>query len=267
MGLSAKHQKLPEAELEVGRHYWVGHCYRNSAPDPARAPDLEAAHVPPNKSSCRNSLLDENPVSLFVLFLVFTPTQTRLIITSTIIFASFRSLETHELTTSTNTLLDAAIVVVWQAIELSYSLMAVTIAALKSFTENLNTGFGHGELVRVHGNSQAYKMSDLSAGSKTAKSKGLTATVGSIGILEQPRRPPPTATAKPERDDMKLRPESAHTSATISSPGRRSMSHSYSVKGNADSGAADCNSDEHIIMQEIQYSIRFDEAPLCQDHP
>lgn len=88
---------------------------------------------------------------------------------------------THDLTKTSDVFLDGALVLIWQAVELSYSLAAVTIAALKSFTETLNTGFGHGELVRVHGNSEAYKMSDMSANSRTAKSKSLTSTITSIG--------------------------------------------------------------------------------------
>lgn len=185
---------------------------------------------------------------------------------STIIFTVFRNTMTDDLTKTSDALADGALVVIWQAVELSYSLAAVTIAALKSFTENLNTGFGHGELVRVHGTSNAYKMSDLSTNMKNSRAKFPSTTVAST---DTPRSGFHSA-AKPSLDaanrDLKLRPESLQNLATISSPAQESAPYSFigTRKGN---GSIDTGgSEEHIIMQEIQYSVHYDQAPLYQRH-
>ncbi|XPS76431.1 hypothetical protein M3J07_008480 [Ascochyta lentis] len=81
----------------------------------------------------------------------------------TIIFSVRRNKATNNLNHTSDGSLTAAMVVIWQTIEMSYSIAAATVAAFKRFTESLNTGFGHGEIIRVQGYSKGYKMSDRSA--------------------------------------------------------------------------------------------------------
>jgi hypothetical protein len=164
-------------------------------------------------------------------------------------------------------------ILIYQTVELSYSLAAVTIAALKSFTETLNTGFGHGELVRVHGTSQAYKMSDRSAtiggngrSRLSGKSRDLSVTVGSIDIDSGE---PTALPVLPERErdvdrrkrassgepGLMLRPGNLRNTACISCglDGR---------KGGGDGSESSSEDRDNFIRQEIQYSVRYDEAPL-----
>ncbi|CAO2649328.1 Nn.00g067130.m01.CDS01 [Neocucurbitaria sp. VM-36] len=182
----------------------------------------------------------------------------------TIIFSVLRYNQTQMLTTTSDVSLTAAIVVIWQAVQLSYSLAAVTIATLKQFTESLNTGFGHGELMRVHGSSQAYKMSDRSATLKdtkasdtsTSRSKKLEPHVASISA-PQSTYPTRKSSLKAQNEGLKLRPENLRNTAIISSPPKESGMESRSIHSGG--------SQDNIIRQEVQYSVHYDEAPLVQE--
>lgn len=184
--------------------------------------------------------------------------------TSTIIFSALRFNETHKLTTTHDISLTAATVVIWQAVQLSYSLAAATIAALKRFTESLNTGFGHGELMRVHGTSQAYKMSDRSGSSKNTKESRSSSkrrhhfdvTVDSVGtdtsqssVLPPPRKGGISA----QKYAMKLRPEALQNTAVVSAQPKQE---DRSVDTTAE--------DNQRIRQEVQYSVHYDEVPLVR---
>ncbi|KAF2686928.1 hypothetical protein K458DRAFT_335021 [Lentithecium fluviatile CBS 122367] len=173
----------------------------------------------------------------------------------TIAFTVIRDTTTHRLTSTSDALLTSALIVVWQAIELSYSLAAVTIAALKSFAEKLNTGFGHGELVRVHGTSQSYKLSTLSANSNTVHSKGIDTAITSMDNEESVS----SKVRAPERS-LKLRPEFLRNSATITSHGARVVSSQGNTK-QAREDVGESSEDEHVILHERHYSVRYDEAP------
>ncbi|KAF1939314.1 hypothetical protein EJ02DRAFT_352564, partial [Clathrospora elynae] len=172
----------------------------------------------------------------------------------TIIFSLLRLNATHKLTTASDVSLTAAIVVIWQAVELSYSLAAATIAALKQFTESLNTGFGHGELMRVHGNSQTYKMSDGSAASKNTKAsrvgskKVKTSDISIDSISPESSRAGSRLEARVTR--MRLRPEDLRNTAVVSSRPKDSAPDSQSVD--------DASSEINIIRQEVQYSVHYD---------
>ena len=179
------------------------------------------------------------------------------------VFSILRYNRTQELTTAPDISLTAAIVVIWQAVELSYALAAVTIAALKRFTESLNTGFGHGELMRVHGSSQAYKMSDRSATlkntdashSSTGRSKEFEVNLTSISA-PQSNFPTQKQSLNLQQEHIKLRPEDMRNTAIISSPLKNSTTENRSI----DSGG----SDDNIIRHQVQYSVHYDEAPLVQ---
>ncbi|KAF2659731.1 hypothetical protein K491DRAFT_755063 [Lophiostoma macrostomum CBS 122681] len=188
----------------------------------------------------------------------------------TLICSILRQTTTHTLLTTSDISLTSTLVLIYQTVELSYSLAAVTIAALKSFTETLNTGFGHGELVRVHGTS-SYKMTDRSAtvgGTRrsklSGKSRDLSVTVGSIDAGDHRDREPTALPVLPEREahgkkggepGLMLRPGNLRNTASISCglDGR---------KGHGDGSESSSEDRENFIRQEIQYSVRYDEAPL-----
>lgn len=132
-------------------------------------------------------------------------------------------------------------VVIWQAIELSYSIAAATIAALKRFTESLNTGFGHGELMRVHGQSQGYKMSARSTSVKGSTVSKPSISVEPVGGQEEFRQ-------------LKLRPENVRNQVTVSSvPEREGLGEG--------AGKGRCKGDDGI-RHDVRYSIHYDEEPL-----
>lgn len=165
----------------------------------------------------------------------------------------------HKLKMASDVPSTAAIVVIWQAVELSYSLAAVTIAALKRFTESLSTGFGHGELMRVHGSSQGYNLSGRSATSRNTKNSR----------MRMPRLTPyetstdtvssrTSSQAEPSFGHhvarMKLRPEVLRNTAVISSLSKSSASHT----GQRDA----LSTKNNIIRQEVQYSVHYEQNSM-----
>ncbi|KAL6706678.1 hypothetical protein ACN47E_005220 [Coniothyrium glycines] len=178
----------------------------------------------------------------------------------TLIFTVLRHRATHRLTFTANVSRTVAIVIIWQAVELSYALAAVTIAALKRFTESLNTGFGHGELMRVHGPS--YKMSDRSKSSTTtnmsqsrssfAAEPNMEISVIATVVPEQGRRSSETA----DPGSMKLRPERLRNTTEIFSPPKVSAKDRRSLDSTG--------SENGIIRHHIQYSVHYDENPIAQ---
>ncbi|KAH6622426.1 hypothetical protein C7974DRAFT_222097 [Boeremia exigua] len=107
--------------------------------------------------------LQMRPKSKFVVIMAFW------LRIPTIVFTILRNGATKDLSSTADVSLTAAMVVIWQAIQMTYSIAAATIAALKRFTESLNTGFGHGKLISVHGNTQSYDLSDRSASIKNSR--------------------------------------------------------------------------------------------------
>ncbi|MBE7180586.1 MAG: hypothetical protein INR71_05125 [Terriglobus roseus] len=67
--------------------------------------------------------------------------------------------------------LAGALITIWQEIEVSYSLAAVTISASKAFADAFMTGFGWGDTFREHGQSQ-YMLESAASRSRTAPSRG-----------------------------------------------------------------------------------------------
>lgn len=142
-------------------------------------------------------------------------------------------------------------VVIWQAIEMAYSIAAATIAALKRFTESLNTGFGHGELIRVHGHSQNYKLSDRSASSGDSKP--------SVAKHVQPIQQGPLTLSNTAQQDynlqqLNLKRENPVHEAGVSTPQKSSGSGKKALKNK--------RSTDKSIMHDVQYSIHYDEEPL-----
>lgn len=178
---------------------------------------------------------------------------------SSIVFSILRLRELQRLTTTGEVFLNAAVVVIWQAVQLAYSLAAVTIAALKRFTESLNTGFGHGELMRIHGGSQAYKISDKSGTVETSKLTHISKDCD-VELAPTPAditNPSDLQNLNDTRkqhgcDTLKLRPEHVRSAAIISSPPRDVALENQSVESGG--------SEDRIIRQEVQYSVHYDKA-------
>lgn len=145
-------------------------------------------------------------------------------------------------------------VVIWQAIQMAYSIAAATIAALKRFTESLNTGFGHGELIRVHGRSQDYKLSDRSASSKDSR----TCKPSTGGQSPSNRRKPQTPQTTPQEEfdvqQLSFGSKNLNHEAMVSSSQKSSGSGKKAPKAN--------RLNDNIIMHDVQYSIHYDEEPL-----
>ncbi|KZM19419.1 hypothetical protein ST47_g9361 [Ascochyta rabiei] len=142
----------------------------------------------------------------------------------TLVFTILRDNATNNLSYTSDVSLTAAMVVVWQTIELSYSIAAATVAALKRFTESLNTGFGHGELIRVRKYSEGYKMSD-----RSASLKGSGVSKPSIKAEQIPNHANEhnfqgVPLESKELQRLKLRPEGLHNKVTISTLPRHSDS-------------------------------------------
>lgn len=171
----------------------------------------------------------------------------------TLIFTVLRHRTILRLTSASDVSRSAAIVVIWQAVELSYSLAAVTIAALRRFTQSLNTGFGHGELVRVHGPS--FKMSAGSGSAKDAKSSpsqsrkhaGTNVDTLTTNASEQELAP----SRKPYPGSILLRPERIRSTTKITSTYERPHSLNRSLERNSE------GSEDGIIRQQVQYSVHY----------
>jgi hypothetical protein len=162
----------------------------------------------------------------------------------------------HKLTTASDVPLTAAIVVIWQAVELSYSLAAATIAALKRFTESLNTGFGHGELMRVHGSSQGHKLSGRSATSgntKDSRKKAPRSNAHDVSIDTVSSQASSQAESSFDHHvtRMKLRPEVLRNTAVVSSPSKSSAPRNKQTDA--------LGSENNTIRQEVRYSIHYEE--------
>lgn len=145
-------------------------------------------------------------------------------------------------------------VAIWQAIEMAYSIAAATIAALKRFTESLNTGFGHGELIRVHGHSQNYKLSDRSASSGDSR-----ISKPSVAKQVQPIQQEPLTLSIFAQEDynlqqLNLKRKSPVHEARVSTPQKSSGSGKKALKSK--------HSTDKSIMHDVQYSIHYDEEPL-----
>jgi hypothetical protein len=175
----------------------------------------------------------------------------------TIVFSALRQNQTHNLTTTSDISLTASIVVVWQAVELSYSLAAATIAALKRFTESLNTGFGHGELMRVHGSSN-YKLSDRSGihrNTKTSHADSARSKEPSVNVDTVSSRFSHTDSGlETQPTHIKLRPGRLQNTAVISSPPKDSMTDTRSMGHRG--------SEDNIIRQERRYSVHYEESSV-----
>jgi hypothetical protein len=141
-------------------------------------------------------------------------------------------------------------VLVWQAIEMSYSVAAATIAALKRWTESLNTGFGHGELIRVHGNSQNYKLSDRSGSSKSSKASKPHTRMSPGQTLQQERVQSPDY----QLQELDLRPRHLFDEIEVQS----SANYSRPIVG----AAQEVRLDDMSIRQDFRYSVHYDEEPL-----
>lgn len=134
-------------------------------------------------------------------------------------------------------------VLIWQAIEMSYSVAAATIAALKRWTESLNTGFGHGELVRVHGSSQTYKLSDRSGSSKSSKASK-PQTRGSPGQTLQKEH---VQSPGYQLQELDLQPRHLFDEIEVSP----STSYSRPIVG----AAQEVRLDDMSIRQDFRYSV------------
>jgi hypothetical protein len=145
-------------------------------------------------------------------------------------------------------------VIVWQAIEMSYSITAATIAVLKRFTESLNTGFGHGELIRVHANSQTYNMSDRTASLKQSKTSKPSISVEPIPNHTNRQDLPTAIQEGSNSQQLKLRPETLQHETTVSAPQR-----SPSME---DGTTESAGMEDNIIRHDVQYSVHYEEEPL-----
>lgn len=146
--------------------------------------------------------------------------------------------------------------VIWQAVELSYSLAAATLAALKRFTESLNTGFGHGELMRVHAPSQGYKLSGRGVAPGKAKTSRKQASRPdepeiSMDTMSSDTTALPLSRFDPRIAQMKLRPEALQNTAIVSSAPQNLVLHDERVD--------DASLKNNIIRQEVQYSVHYEQ--------
>jgi|SRR5690242_9370613 len=228
-------------------HYRSRRCERALDIGFASPVSLEPKHVYKKQDGCHRSLLDSDPVSNPYV----RRSKIRLLINvpSTIALTILRNGATNRLDSTADVSLTAAMVVIWQAIELAYSIAAATIATLKRFTESLNTGFGHGELIRVHGQSHDYKMSDRSTSTKDSRaSKPSTNTATNCTQGQE------LQVIVPEEPSLRLqlRPSDIHDEAQVTSPPQPCGS-GLSV---------DTQSEQHAIRQYSRYSVRYDEEPL-----
>jgi len=154
-------------------------------------------------------------------------------------------------------------VVIWQAVELSYSLAAATLAALKRFTESLNTGFGHGELMRVHAPSQGHKLSGRGVASGKAKASRKQASHPdgpeiSMDTMSSDTTALPPSRFEPRTAQMKLRPEALQNTAIVSSAPQNLVSHNGRVD--------DTSSKTNTIRQELQYSVHYEQGTTMGKH-
>lgn len=172
-------------------------------------------------------------------------------------FTILRNGTTNDLEANVDVSLTAAMVVVWQSVEMSYSIAAATIAALKRFTESLNTGFGHGELIRVHGQSQIYKLSDRSASLKGSESKP-TSSVEPLPDLAIQWDAKDTTETLTQSSALKLRPEIFVNEVIVSS-----LSQSPSSNQSAAHARRPKDND---IRQDVRYSVHYDDQPLISSH-
>ncbi|KAI4918293.1 hypothetical protein J4E90_002677 [Alternaria incomplexa] len=234
--------------------------------------DITSAHSECAQSERRWIALTALDVMTEVL-LLFLPIQlvwglrmafrTKLIVISsfwlrlpTLIFSALRQNEIHQLTTTSDVSLTAATVVIWQAVELSYSLAAATLAALKRFTESLNTGFGHGELMRVHAPSQGYKLSGRGVAPGKAKTSRKQASRPdepeiSMDTMSSDTTALPLSRFDPRVAQMKLRPEALQNTAIVSSAPQNLVLHDERVD--------DASLKNNIIRQEVQYSVHYEQ--------
>ncbi|KAJ4983076.1 integral membrane protein [Stagonosporopsis vannaccii] len=167
----------------------------------------------------------------------------------TIALTILRDGATNRLNSSADVSLTAAMVVIWQAIELAYSIAAATIAALKRFSESLNTGFGHGELIRVHGQSQNYKLSDRSTSTKDSNASKPSANIAADITQGQDLQ---VAGTERLSSQLQLRSDGIHNEAQV-----------YSSSQHSGGGpSVDAQLEERVIRQYLRYSVHYDEEPL-----
>ncbi|KAF2999363.1 hypothetical protein E8E13_006095 [Curvularia kusanoi] len=120
----------------------------------------------------------------------------------TIVSTLLRNNATNSLTSTTNTSLTASMVSIWQTIEI------------------LNTGFGHGELIRVHGNtSQNYKLSDHNESSKGSKATNPSAARlnPASAIQQEPEQVTGSSRGEYQLQELDLRPGNVFQGTGISS--------------------------------------------------
>ncbi|KAI4951199.1 hypothetical protein J4E91_003905 [Alternaria rosae] len=190
--------------------------------------------------------------------------RTKLIIISafwlrlpTLVFSTLRQNEIHQLTTTSDVSRTAATVVIWQAVELSYSLAAATLAALKRFAESLDTGFGHGELMRVHAPSQGHESSDRNTTSRRTKASSNKASQSDEPEISMDTMSTDTPALPPSRFEsrvaqMKLRPEAFRNTAVISSPSKDILPQ--------DIRSDDTSSRNNNIRQDVRYSVHYEQG-------
>ena len=134
---------------------------------------------------------------------------------------------------------------------MAYSIAAATIVALKRFTESLNTGFGHGELIRVHGQSQSYKLSDRSASTKDSRT-----SKPSVSVDRRLHKPEPLIASRGDDDFQPL------------NSGRENRNHKVSVSslskhaGAGESAGQNARPNDNVIRHDVRYSVHYDEEPL-----
>lgn len=148
-------------------------------------------------------------------------------------------------------------VVVWQAVEMSYSIAAATIAALKRFTESLNTGFGHGELMRVHGQSQGYEMSDRSGSLKDSRNSKPSVSSAPVPDTTNRHGFHTTPIRNSDYQQLNLRPENLHNEVTVASLSKRSVVEEKPVQTH-------CEGD-NIIRHDVRYSVHYEENHLVSE--
>lgn len=173
---------------------------------------------------------------------------------STVVFTILRNNATNRLSSTSDASITAAMVVVWQSVEMSYSIAAATIAALKRFTESLNTGFGHGELMRVHGHSQAYKMSDRSTSLKHSGTSKPSVNIGPLSDRPDKQSFQSASLEGSNFQQLKLRPEKLQNETTVSSLPKSS---DMGVEATDSAGSAG-----NIIRHDLRYSVHYDDDPL-----
>ncbi|KAJ8107513.1 hypothetical protein OPT61_g8811 [Boeremia exigua] len=173
----------------------------------------------------------------------------------TIAFSILRNDTTNRLRSTPDTSLSAAMILIWQAIELTYSIAAATIAALKQFTESLNTGFGHGELIRVHGQSQSYKLSDRSTSTKNSKASKPASSVNADEASHARKDEVSVPRVDVDSSQMILRSDNGQNEVTVSSQSEGSLG--WQSLGRSD------RSEENSIWHDVQYLVHYDEEPLA----